>query len=310
MLRPNGRIFRWLSFAFLLAGLTAFAVWYHRQTLFGPTAVATPPVAAQPPSQVPKVLQLSPQARQNLGLVSRPVKLQSYWRKILVPGEIVDRPGLSDRGVTSPAVGVVTQAHAFPGDTVHPGDRLFTLRLISEYIQNSQSELFKATRETELIKEQRERLAKAAQEGAIPQARLIDLDQQLRRQHAAIQGYRQDLLTRGLNPEQIDEVTEGRFVSSIDVVAPPPLSTSRNDSGADHKPVVEDETQSLMYEVQELKVDLGTQVQAGQLLSVLANHRSLYVSGHAFKREAPYLEQVAQQGWPIDIEFAEDDASH
>ena len=170
------------------------------------------------------MLKLSPQARQNLKLVSKPVKPQLFWRKILVPGEVVDRPGLSDRGVTSPAVGVVTQVHAFPGDTVRPGDRLFTLRLISEYLQNTQSELFRAIRETELINEQRERISPLAASGGVSQARLIELDQQLKRQQAAIDGYRQDLLTRGLSPEQIGEIQEGRFIASIDVVAPPALS--------------------------------------------------------------------------------------
>lgn len=58
-----------------------------------------------PPVEEPKVLKLSPQARKNLKLVAKPARPQTYWRTIQVPGEIVDRPGQSDRGVTSPAVG-------------------------------------------------------------------------------------------------------------------------------------------------------------------------------------------------------------
>ncbi len=65
-------------------------------------------------------------------------------------------------------------------------------------------------------------------------------------------------------------------------------------------------TDGFAYEVQELSVELGQQVQAGQLLAELSNHQSLYVIGHAFKREAPFLEQAAQERRPIDIEFAED----
>ena len=41
-------------------------------------------------------------------------------------GALVDRPGFSDRGVPSPTVGIVVEVHAFPGDTVRTGDRLFT----------------------------------------------------------------------------------------------------------------------------------------------------------------------------------------
>ena len=264
------------------------------------------------PLEDAKVLKLTAQARQNLKLVSKPVKLQAYWRNIVVPGAIVDRPGLSDRGITAPAVGVVSQVHAFPGDTVKPGDRLFTLRIFSEYLQNTQSELFKATREVEIVKEQYARLEVTAKSGAIPESRLIELKNQLRRQNAAIQAYRQDLLTRGLQPPQIDEVTEGNFVSTIEVVAPPPVAASPATDKIQQTAfqLVDDRKEGLAYEVQELKVDLGQQVQAGQLLCLLANHHSLFLEGHAFKQEAPFLEQAATKAWPINVEFVEDDSQH
>ncbi len=272
--------------------------------------------SAPAPMSEATVLKLSPQARKNLGLVAKPVKPQTYWRTIQVPGAIVDRPGRSDRGVTAPAVGAVVEVHAFPGDTVKPGDRLFTLRLFSEYLQNTQSELFKATRETELVKEQRKRLEDLAKDGTILGSKLIDLDSQLRRQAAAIQAYRQDLLTRGLNPEQIDAITEGKFVSTIEVVAPPPIAVEhrvaaqpRESNPQPETQLIDNRTERVAYEVQELKAELGHQVQAGQLLSVLANHHSLYIEGHAFKNEAPALEKAAQNGWPIHVEFAEDDSA-
>ena len=264
---------------------------------------------AAPPIQEAKTLKMTEQARKNLGLVSRPTKPQAYWRTIEVPGEIVDRPGYSDRGVTSPAVGVVTEVHAFPGDTVKPGDRLFTLRLFSEYLQNTQSELFKATREIQLITEQHARLEGLVKSGGVPESRLIELDNQLRRQKALIQSYQQDLLTRGLNPEQIRSVADGTFVSTIEVVAPAVMDHKKNSS--EIQPVVFHATGSnvdgLAYEVQELNVELGQQVQAGQLLSTLANHHALFIEGHAFKREASFLAKAAENNWPIRCSFAEDD---
>jgi len=42
---------------------------------------------------------------------------------------------------------------------------------------------------------------------------------------------------------------------------------------------------------------------------VLSNHATLFIAGHAFKREASSLERAAEQHWPIRIEFAEDDAA-
>lgn len=309
------RILRILATVAVVAGLGA-AAFFTRDRWMALIASRTKPAKAAEDAPAPireaTVLKLSSQARQNLGLVSKAAKPQTYWRTIQVPGAIVDRPGRSDRGVTAPAVGAVVQVHAFPGDTVKPGDRLFTLRLSSEYLQNTQSELFKATRETLLLKEQRSRLEGPAKSGAIPEVRLIEVDNQLRRQTAAIQAYRQDLLTRGLLPEQIDGVTEGTFVSTIEVVAPPPVAEVKRAVEIQQAgfQLIDNRVEGLAYEVQELKVDLGQQVQAGQLLSVLSNHHSLYLEGHAFKQEAPFLEQAAQNGWPVQVEFAEDNREH
>jgi biotin carboxyl carrier protein len=261
------------------------------------------------PVEEPKVLKLSKQARKNLELVSKPASPQTYWRRIQVPGEIVDRPGQSDRGVTSPAVAVVSEVHAFPGDTVRPGDRLITLRLFSEYLQSTQKQLFSSTREAEIVQEQLERLRPLEKSGGIPGSKIIDFENQLRRQEAVIQAHRQDLLTRGLNPQQIDRVANGEFVSTVDVIAPPrvkereQLVTIRQSSFQKDKA----DDDEFAFEVQELNAELGQQVQAGELLITLANHSSLYLEGHAFKREAPYLEKAAQNGWKISVEFAEDE---
>ncbi len=310
------RTLRMLGGMAIVAGLGTAAFFTRDRWLPWMASRTAPTVAAEEPHtpiQAATVLKLSPQARQNLGLVAKAAKPQTYWRTIQVPGSVIDRPGHSDRGVTSPAVGAVVQIHAFPGDTVKSGDRLFTLRLFSEYLQNTQSELFKATRETLLLKEQRVRLEGPVKTGAIPEVRLIEVDNQLRRQSAATQAYRQDLLTRGLKPEQIDEVTEGNFVSTIEIVAPPPVVRTKRTTEVEQMTlqlIDDNPVEPLAYEIQELKVDLGQQVQAGQLLSVLSNHHSLYLEGHAFRHDAPFLEKAAQNGWPVQVEFAEDDREH
>lgn len=300
-----------LFFVFVVGAIAAGSLMY-RTARRRPAADAhgAPPPAAKPAGAV-EVLEISSMAQKNLGLVVKPLKLTNYWQTIQSPGTIVDRPGVSDRSVTSPAVAVVVAVHAFPGDTVRPGDKLFTLRVFSEYLQNTQSELFKATRETQIVTDQYNRLKGLADSGSIAKARLIELENELRRQNALIQAYRQDLLTRGLSTSQIEGVTAGTFVSTIEVAAPPPLADG--DGEADRpdpatRPVVAADAE-LVYEIEELKAELGQQVQAGQLLCVLANHHKLYIEGHAFKLESPLLERTAQNDWPIQVEIAEDDAA-
>ena len=206
-------------------------------------------------------------------------------------------------------MGVVSEVHAFPGDTVRPGDRLFTIRLFSEYLQSTQKQLFVSTREAQIAQEQLARLTPLADQGGITKTKIIDLENELRRQEAVIQAHRQDLLTRGLNPQQVDRVADGTFVSTVEVVAPPrvkereKLVSIRQASFQQGK----GDDEGFAFEVQELNAELGQQVQAGQLLITLANHSSLYLEGHAFKREAPYLERAAQNSWKISVEFAEDE---
>lgn len=298
--------------AVLIAG------WTFREQLFSyseMSATAEVPSAAES-IEKQTVLEISQQARKNLSLISQAARPQSYWRTVVIPGEVADRPGLSDRGVTSPAVGVVTAVHAFPGDTIRPGEALFTLRLFSEYLQSTQTQLFKAKQETAIVQAEIDRLSGAVTSGAVSRSKMIDLRSELSRQNTLIQAARQELLTRGLLPDQVRQIESGTFVSTVDVVAPPvrdpaTISTRSPRQTVQQVGFVSDDggENGFAYELQELSVELGQQVQAGQLLAKLSNHRMLYVIGHAFKREAALLDQAAQEKRPIEVEFAEDNAS-
>ena len=256
-----------------------------------------------------EILEVNEKARKNLNLVVKAARPTDYWRTLTIPGTIADQPGISDRGVTSPAVGVVSEIHAFPGDTVNPGQRLVTLRLFSEYLQSTQTQLFKASQEVRLVQDQLDRLSSAANSGAVSGARLIELQNALQRQQILIQAAKQELLHRGLNPEQIAAVSEGSFVTSVEVVAPPPRTPEPllNDALKPEPQVINDSSGvDTAYEVHSLGVELGQTVQAGDLIAHLANHQTLYIVGHAFKREAGWLERAIQDNVTLRVEFAED----
>lgn len=277
-----------------------------RESAKGSTAQSAKETAGKSELQM---LELGEKARKNLNLAVKAVRPTDYWRTLTIPGVVADRPGVSDRGVTSPAVGVVAEIHAFPGDTVKPGQRLVTLRLFSEYLQATQTQLYKASQEVKLVQEQIERLNSVANSGAVSGSRLIEQRNELQRQQTLIQASKQELLNRGLTPDQIALVTDGAFISTIEVLAPPPRAHEMVLNG-----LVKPEIQTvgfkvasdIGYEVHSLGVELGQTVQAGDLLANLANHQSLFVIGHAFKREAGLLEQAAQNKVPLGLEFAED----
>jgi|JI10StandDraft_1071094.scaffolds.fasta_scaffold00248_49 cobalt-zinc-cadmium efflux system membrane fusion protein len=255
------------------------------------------------------IVEVNAKARENMGLRSQPARLTEYWKSITIPGVIRDRPGISDRGVTSPAVGVVSAIHVFPGDTVKPGERLVTLQLFSEYLQATQTQLFKAIQETNLIKTQMDRLGGAVESGAISGTRMLELRNDLQRQQIAIQAAKQELLNRGLPAASIDSISQGNFVSQLDIVAPPYVPTQSPVPSVENARAVAVETQGdaeIPYEVHGLNVELGQTVQAGELLLGLANHQTLYVVGHAFKQDAEVLERAALNGTQVDLGFAED----
>src|SRR5207302_1334094 len=151
-----------------------------------------------------------------------------------------------------------------PGDTVPPGGELFTLAVTSESLLSSQTELYKNAEETRIAQAQYKRLEETARAGGVPEQKLIDSRVQLDRLAAARRAQRTDLATRGLTPEQIDQVEQGRFLKEITIRAPAvpnPLPASPGMPG-------------FLYEVEKLKVQGGEQVQAGQTLCYLANHEN------------------------------------
>ena len=303
---------RWQFIAWLvvIAGL-AIGAWLTRsqwQPLLVQRSVENSEDSAHspaPPTEERKTLELNEQARSNLGLKSKAVKVQKYWRSIRIPGVVVERPGVTDRGITSPIAGVVTQVHAFEGDVVRPGEKLFSLRLVSDSLQEAQSTLYKAIRETEIIQKEKERINRLIKSGIVPGKRMIELDQKISRQSAIIDAHRQELVARGLSRAQIDDIKQGNFLSSIDIVAPaieegasvPSAAELANSQGVEL---------TGHFEVQQLKVDLGHQVEAGKPLAILANHKSLYIMGHAFKKEASKLARAAERSFTVDVEFTED----
>lgn len=240
-------------------------------------------------------VKLSAQAQQNLGLDVDTLVPQEYWRTILIPGAVVDRPGESDRGVTSKVAGVVTDIRAKPGDTVKAGDPLFTLQLVSEFLQSAQTDLAKAARELEFAAAKRDRIAELVKKGTQPEAVLIEEENQVKRFTTQVQAYRRQLQVFGLTAEQVDRAEKGEVTTRI--VVPAPARAAGSSEGG---PAAD------LFEVQELKVALGDQVQAGQALCLLANHQRLFVEGRAFKSEAGALATAAEKKVPIRAEFADE----
>ena len=267
-----------------------------------PAESAKQPDEASTPSEK---LIVSDQAQKNLGISAKYLRAETFRKSITVPGTVVDRPGVSDRGIVAPVTAIVSAIHHVPGDTVRSGDTLFTLELLSESLHLTQTDLFKTTQEIKLAEAQRKRLS--ALSAVIPEARIIEIESQMTRLGIAVKAYRQELLNRGLPESDIDAVGEGKFVSEIRVVAPPRMAGAKPLNVALIAKTAEIPIAGgpLAFELQELKVEVGQQVQAGQALCVLANHQSLSIEGKAFPDEAELLARAFKEKWPVEVDFQE-----
>ncbi len=298
---------RIVQFVVVSCGLLALlgGVWWSYQqsrpiSLAAELPVAPPAEEAAAPADT---IIVGDQAQKNLGLTAKRLQTEVFWKTITVQGMIVDRPGMSDREVVAPAIGTISQIFHVPGDMVRPGDSLFTLKLASESLQQTQTELFKTNQDIKLAEARRKRLASGGE--AIAQARIIEVESEISRFKIAAQAYRQELLNRGLSDYEIDGVAEGNLLSEVSLVVPPQASQQvvrENSLGSTLTPANE---QPFAYELQELKVALGEQVQAGQTLCNLSNHQLLAVEGRAFREETSLLERSVEEGWPVAVDFQE-----
>ncbi len=103
---------------------------------------------------------------------------------------------------------------------------LFTLKLLSESLHLTQTELCESTQDIVLARALKKRLALSG--GAIPESRIIDVESQITRLEVSVKAYRQELLSRGFGAEAIDGVAAGQFVTEMAIVVPP-APTARSD---------------------------------------------------------------------------------
>jgi len=251
---------------------------------------------------------LSDEARTGLKLRIAKARPRAYWRTISVPALVIDRPGETDRNVSSQFGGIVREIRIRPGDTVRPGDPLFVIRLTSELLQTTQADLARAARELSFATRKRDRSLALVRQGLKPEGGVLDEENAVGRSASVVSTLRRQLSALGLTSEQLARSETGELLTEIVVTAPAihsreiqPVSTASASPPAPTKP------EEPLYEVQELKVQPGQIVPPGSLLCVLSDHQTLFLEGYAFKSEGKRLAQAAKEGRPIEADFHHDD---
>ncbi|GIW98899.1 MAG: hemolysin D [Pirellulaceae bacterium] len=243
-------------------------------------------------------LELSPQARKNIGLETTAIELQPFVRRVTMPAIVIGRPGRTEVEVTAPLGGRITRVYPVGGEAVEPGQLLFDLRLTHEELVNAQSNFLRTAGELEVVAREIERLQSIQASGAIAGKTLLERQYEQQKLMAVFNAQRQSLLLHGLTEEQVDGILQTRtLLRDITVVTPEHPEHSHPEFG-DHPFVVRD-----------LTVKQGQYVDAGAPLCQLADYADLYLQGRGFEQDADELLRAAQQGWEI-IATREDNNSN
>lgn len=240
-------------------------------------------VSSHPGHDEANALEISREAEKTIGLKVVRVEKKPFQRSIIVPAMVVERPGRSVIRVTAPLGGVVTSIEAVQGEAVVAGQALLTIRLTHEELVQAQSDLLRSLGELDVVNKEIKRLEPLAEESLIPKKTLLEREYEQHKLEAVIAAERQALSLHGLTDAQVEAIVEGRkLFQELQVTAPVPVATQTSESMP-------------LLQVQQLAVERGQHVNAGDLLCVLGDHAELYIEGTAFEQDARQLNRAVQE---------------
>ncbi len=277
-------------------------------------------------------IDISEQARGNIGLETQAVKTSTYTQYVSMPATIVDWPGRTHILVTAPLTGVVNAIYVSRGELIRSGRPLFTLRLTHQDLVKTQSDFLAALGRIDVEQREIKRLTGITQSGAVARKTLIERQYEYDRLRAELRAFRQAMLLHGLTEEQITGIEDRRqLVREVTVYAPtlhadnslhhesehshplppagevPPV-TPLHQASFHGKPQPEPavdthEHVEAEFLVTTLNVNRGQSVTAGAALGQLSDYSKVLIEGHAFQKDGAALRTAAKFGFPLQAVF-------
>ncbi|GAA4436164.1 efflux RND transporter periplasmic adaptor subunit [Bremerella cremea] len=232
-------------------------------------------------------VELSANGLKNIDFKPVTIELGTYMRRITVPAMVVERPGRTQMNISAPLTGVITKIFAVEGSSVDSGSPLFELRLTHEDLVTAQSNLIRTSEALDVVNRELARLQGLA-EGVIAGKRILEQEYEKQKLEASLRAERQSLLLHGLDEEQVVQIMQTKTLLERLVIRAP-----------EHVQDAESCKETHSFHVQSLPTRVGQQVQAGELLGVIADHCELYIEGRAFEGDAMRLREAANQHWNI-----------
>ena len=266
------------------------------------------------------MLTLSDQAKENLGLEMAEIQLSDYWRTIQIPGIVSEQQGHSERRIPATVAGIVTKLYVFPGQSVRPGDPLMDVQPTGELLTAAQAALLRTLQDIELIDIELKRIAPLVESGSLPKKNQIEKEYERRRLESQQLVQTQELLVRGLAPEQIGTIVDSKILIRKFTVRVPGGKVSTADAkallelqgrtapgivtaGLVNEESTDIEVKDHIYSVEKIDVFPGKLVQPGDELVDLALHTVLDIAGQAFERDSPLILRSMQEKWGVTATF-------
>ena len=263
-------------------------------------------------------IELSSQALKNLGLDAQYLKtisLSSYRKTISVPAIVASRPGRTQLRVSSPLSGVVTHVHAVTGETVTSGHLLFEVRLTYEDLVETQTQFLKSLSELEVESREIQRLEEVTRSGAVSEKILLDRRYAREKIEAFLASQREALRLHGLTADQVATIErERKLLRDLEITAPDIDSHDHEEelrlSRASIQPVTfrlahaSHESHARPLILEDLRVQKGQGITAGEMLCTLSDYSQLYIEGQAFEQDGPLIANALEKGWNVEANFA------
>jgi multidrug efflux pump subunit AcrA (membrane-fusion protein) len=246
-----------------------------------------------PPSDI---VELTEVTQSSIGLKTACLVRSDFQSSYDVPAFVRELPGAANLHLDSRFRGIVEEVFVSEGETVRPGQPLYSIELADETLATAQAELLDAMQQIEILDQEIRRLEPGVAGGGVAGKSLLEAQYEKQRLQSRAQTRSQELLLRGLTAADLASIAKERQLIRQVTIAlphrliPPQLNAGSLFSGIDEQLVVE-----------ELLVKPGAIAQPGDPLCSLAYHAVLAIEGQAYEKDLPQIRQLLASGRTIDV---------
>lgn len=241
-------------------------------------------------------IELSDKGLKNIGFVPLVIRPTEYARALSLPAIVVERPGRSQKYITAPLTGLVTDIHAVTGEAVGPNEPLFEMRLTHEELVTAQTDYLQTQASLDVVRRELNRL-QGLGKGVIAGKRILEQQYEEQRLRSSLMAEEQALLLHGLTQAQVDGIRQTKqLFRSVTVFSPEHRHSDEVCEGPH------------LFTVQRLGIAEGEQIEVGRELAVLADHCALHVEATAFEDDASAIRSAAQEGWSVTARLMQSDS--